>query len=309
MTDGEAGSGHGGDESEGRDPSDALLVAAHEIRLGILRALWDAENHALPFSELRRAVGVRDTGQFNYHLSKLDGRFVAHVDDRYELLYPGHRLVDAVQSGVFDREIDRRELAVEDTCRDCGSDLSFVYREFVGRVRCPDCDETVLAYPFDPGGFDGREDAAVVRAFDRRTRRYWRSTTDGVCLVCAGPTAVDLVDEATTLQALDRYDDHYAADQPVLAAVDCQHCSFYSYVPVGVTLLDHPGVVGALYDRGVDVTDRRLWDLPFVVDADRVAVVGSDPLRVAVTAGPDGDLTATLDEGASVVSVDGIDGE
>jgi hypothetical protein len=305
MADGES---DGGDDGGERDPADALLVAAHEIRLDILRALWAAESHALPFSDLRKAVGVRDTGQFNYHLSKLEGRFVAHVEDRYELLYPGHRLVDAVQSGVFDREIDRRELAVDGTCRDCGSDLAFTYREFVGRVRCPECDETVLGYPFDPGGFDGREDdAAVVRAFDRRTRRYWRSTTDGVCLVCAGPTEVTLVDEASTLQALDRYDDHYAADQPVLAAVDCQHCSFYSYVPVGVTLLDHPGVVGALYQRGVDVTDRRLWDLPFVVDADRVELVETDPLRVAVTAGPDADLTVTLDDTATVVSVEGID--
>jgi len=292
-----------------RDPADALLVAAHEIRLDILRALWDAESHALSFSDLRKAVDIRDTGQFNYHLSKLEGRFVAHVEDRYELLYPGHRLVDAVQSGVFDREIDRRELPVDSTCRDCGHDLVFTYREFVGRVRCPRCDETILGYPFDPGGFDGREDDdAVVRAFDRRTRRYWRSATDGVCLVCAGPTDVALVDEATTLQALDRYDDHYAADQPVLAAVDCQHCSFYSYFPVGVTLLDHPGVVGALYDRGVDVTERRLWDLPFVVDADRVDLVAEAPLRVVVTAGPDGDLPVTLDASASVVSVEGIDG-
>lgn len=304
MTDDDHGDGDAGGE---RDPADALLVAAHEIRLGILRALWEAENHALPFSDLRTAVGVRDTGQFNYHLSKLEGRFVAHVEDRYELLYPGHRLVDAVQSGVFDREIDQRELAVDSTCRDCGSDLVFTYREFVGRVRCPECDETVLAYPFDPGGFDGREaDDAVVGAFDRRTRRYWRSTTDGVCLVCAGPTEVALVDEASTLQALERYDDHYAADQPVLAAVDCQHCSFYSYVPVGVTLLDHPGVVGSLYELGVDVSERYLWDLPFVVDTDHVEVVETDPLRVAVTAGPDEDLTVTLDDTATVVSVEGI---
>jgi len=293
----------------GRDPADALLVAAHEIRLGILRALWRAENHALPFSDLRRAVGVRDAGKFNYHLSKLEGRFVTHVEDRYELLYPGHRLIDAVQSGVFDREIEDTEIAVAGACRDCDGDLVFTYREFIGRVRCRDCEETMLGYPFDPGGFAERDDeAAIVRAFDRRTRRYWRSGTDGVCLVCAGPTEVALVDEATTLQALDRYDDHYASDQPVVAAVDCQHCSFYSYVPVGVVLLGHPGVVGSLFRRGFDVRDRHLWDLPFVVDADRVTLAETDPKRVVVTATPAEKLAATVDETAIIAEVEGLVG-
>lgn len=94
------------DAAEDTDPADAFLIPAHEIRLGILEALWRAENHSLSFSELRKEVGVRDTGKFTYHLSKLTGRYVAHVEDRYELLYPGHRVVDAIQSGVFDAEVE-----------------------------------------------------------------------------------------------------------------------------------------------------------------------------------------------------------
>jgi hypothetical protein len=188
----------GDDASEDLDPAEAFLLTAHEIRLGILRALWRAENHSLSFSKLRKEVDVRDTGKFNYHLSKLDGRFVAHVEDRYELLYPGHRVVDAIQSGVFNQQVDREEIDLDGGCPDCGAPLAFIYEEFIARIRCRDCAETVLGYPFDPGGFAKRDDdAAVVRAFDRRTRRYWLSATDGVCPVCAGPTDVTLVDEAT----------------------------------------------------------------------------------------------------------------
>jgi hypothetical protein len=293
------------DGDDGADAADALSLVAHELRLEILRALWAAEGHSLSFSDLRSAVGVRDAGQFNYHLSQLTGRFVAHVEDRYELLYPGHRVVDAIQSGVFHRDLAGSEIDVSGTCPDCAGSLAFTYAEFIARIECPDCGETVLGYPFDPGGFEARDDAGVVRAFDRRTRRYWLSATDGVCPVCAGPTDARLVADATTLQALDRYDKHFASDQPALVATDCQHCSFYSYVPSGVVLLSHPAVVGALYDRGVDVREKRLWTLPFVVEADRVALAGADPLEVTVTAGPDDEpITATVGADASIRSLD-----
>ncbi len=293
------------DGDDGADAADALAVVAHELRLEILRALWAAEDHSLSFSALRTAVGVRDAGQFNYHLSQLTGRFVAHVEDRYELLYPGHRVVDAIQSGVFHSDRPVSEMDVAGACPDCRGALAFTYAEFIGRIECLDCGETVLGYPFDPGGFEGRENAGVVRAFDRRTRRYWLSATDGVCPVCAGPTDARLVSDATTLQALDRYDKHFASDQPALAATDCRHCSFYSYIPSGVVLLSHPAVVGALYDRGVDVRDERLWTLPFVVDADRVALASDEPRRVTITTGPDGALEATVGADATVESLDG----
>ena len=143
-----------------RTPADALQLVAHDSRLNILRALWDAENHSLPFSDLWRAVDVQDAGQFNYHLSKLEGRFLTHVDDHYELLYPGHRVVDAVQSGVFEEAADHPPVDCPGACPDCGGDLVFTYEDFLARVECTDCSRTVLGYPFDPGGFVGRDGEA-----------------------------------------------------------------------------------------------------------------------------------------------------
>jgi len=294
------------DDESDTDTAEAISVVAHEIRLGVLRALWDAENHSLRFSELRRAVGVRDTGKFNYHLSKLEGQFLVHVDDRYELLYPGHRVIDAIQSGVFEEAVADRSVPLSETCPDCDAQLAFTYEEFLARIRCQECPQTVLGYPFDPGGFAGREGEAVARAFDTRTRRYWLSATEGVCPVCAGPTDGGLVADATTLQALERYEHHYASDQPVLVSVDCDHCSFYSYVPSGILALGHPGVTGRLHDRGVDSRERPLWSFDCLVDADCVNLVATDPREVGVTVtagdGPNGHVT--VDETATVTGVE-----
>lgn len=288
------------------DPADALQLTAHEIRQKILRELWQADGHALSFSELRRRVGVRDSGKFTYHLSKLEGRFLAHADDRYELLYPGHRVVDAIQSGVFNERVDHEPIPLASACPHCDGELRFRYADYAGRVECPDCERTVVGYPFDPGGFAWPDEAGVVHTFDRRTRRYWLSAAEGVCLACGGPTDVTVTDDAAEMVGLDSYDEHYASDQPMLVATDCRHCSFFNNVPVGSVLLDHPGVVGRLYERGLDVRERYLWELAFVVDPGRVQVVGEDPRRVTVTAGTGLSgpaLRVTVDASGSITGI------
>ena len=64
------------------------------------------ENHfSLSLSELRKTVGERDSGSFTYHLSELQDHFVAKTDDGYELQYPGHRVLDAIQSSVFHEQV------------------------------------------------------------------------------------------------------------------------------------------------------------------------------------------------------------
>lgn len=71
---------------------DALDALASEHRIAILRALAEADEPA-SFSQLREEIGMRDTGQFNYHLSKLLGRFVRETAGGYELGHAGERVV------------------------------------------------------------------------------------------------------------------------------------------------------------------------------------------------------------------------
>jgi len=77
------------------DPPDALAVLGNEVRMSILRELADADQ-PLPFSDLRERVDIRDTGRFNYHLTKLCEYFVRQTEGGYELGHAGTRLIAAV---------------------------------------------------------------------------------------------------------------------------------------------------------------------------------------------------------------------
>jgi AcrR family transcriptional regulator len=83
-------------------------VLSNETRLAILPALWEtydphAERNAVPFSELRDRVGIRQGGQFNYHLEQLLGHFVRKGDDGYKLRQAARHVVQAVLSGTARR--------------------------------------------------------------------------------------------------------------------------------------------------------------------------------------------------------------
>jgi hypothetical protein len=292
------------------DPESAFLTLSNDLRLEILLALWEAPGFSLSFAELRKAVGERDSGTFTYHLSELVGHFVGETADGYELQYPGHRVLDAIQSGVFHQRGTVGPVALDSTCPDCDASLTFAYdTDYVGRVGCEACGERVLEWPFDPGGVADRTPRGVAAAFDRRTRLVWECALDGVCPFCAGRVERSLADETTSsgvcvgvLEDLDRYEEYFARDHPAVVSLDCRRCSFYSFVPVGVALLRSPAVTGRLWDRGLDVRTRPLWDLPFAVDAAAVTVRETDPTTVAVTATPpDGDpLVAHVDEALDV---------
>jgi len=292
------------------DAESAFMTLSHDLRLEILLALWDAPGFSLSFSELRKAVGERDSGSFNYHLSELVGHFVAETDDGYELQYPGHRVLDAIQSGVFHEQVTVGPLDLDADCRECGATLTFEYdTDFIGRVRCRDCGNRALEWPFDPGGIADRDSEAIVAAFDRRTRLVWACALDAVCPFCAGRIDrgfASRVHEHGTcvgvIEQLDRYDEYFARDHDAVVSVDCERCSFYSFIPVGVLLLSHPGVTGRLYEGGLDVQDTPLWDLDFVVNPAAITVTETDPMRVEITVS-DGDqpIAVAVDETFEVV--------
>ena len=293
------------------DAESAFMTLSHDLRLKILLALWNAPDFSLSFSELRKSVGERDSGSFNYHLSKLEGHFVAATDDGYELRYPGHRVLDAIQSGVFHDRAAIGPVALEEHCRACGAELTFEYgTDYIARVRCPDCGNRALEWPFDPGGTVDRDPEAVVAAFDRRTRLIWSCVLDGVCPFCAGRVDREFAgqpDERGTcvgvIEQLDRYDEYFALDHPVIVSTDCSRCSFYSFIPVGVVLLTRPKVAGRLCDAGIDVRETPLWDLGFVVDADAIVPRSTDPVRVEVSI-PDVDapLAFVVDDSLAVAA-------
>jgi hypothetical protein len=282
-------------------PEDAFALFGHDLRVSILLELGAADGRSLSFTGLRERVGERDSGKFNYHLSKLTGWFVGHdaETDEYRLLFPGHWVIDVIQYGVLHERDTVEDVSLPETCVDCGGQLRFdCDTHSAAQVRCRDCDRLLIGFPFNPGGLTGRDDREVVRAFDSRTRFAWQQAHDGVCPVCSGRVAAAFDDgDAPTFSA--------THDLPVLVTLDCEQCSFLANVPPGALLLRHPDVVAFLREGGIDPRERQLWDLPFVVDHDAVVVKSADPwrVRVRVTAG-ENERVATLDGDVSVTTVE-----
>lgn len=280
---------------------EAFRLFSHELRTGILLALWNAPEFRLSFSELQDEVGERDSGKFNYHLSKLVGQFVGHVDDEYELLYPGHRVIDAIRSGMLHRSAEIEPIDVSGECPACESSLEFEYSEYIVAISCSECDEPVLEFAFDPAGVVDRTPEEIVAAFDERTRSLWRLALAGVCPVCSGDVRIEPSKTAGRSADIE----HFGDTHPVVASLDCRQCSFYSFPPVGTALLAETDFVCTLSREGVDVHERRLWELDFIVDPSRTSVQSDDPWEIEISTGiGDGERRITLDEDLAVRSVD-----
>lgn len=272
-------------------PESAFKILSHDLRLDILLALWEAPGFSLSFSDLRRAVDERDSGSFSYHLSQLEGHFVAQTDDGYELQYPGHRVLDAIQSGVFHERTTLNPIPLSEECYRCGDEVMFTYdTEYIARITCPSCENRLLEWPFDPGGIAGRDPGEIVGAFDRRTRLFWSCAVDGICPFCTGRIhrsfASHVHEEGTcigVIEQLDRYDEYFARDHPALLSMDCEQCSFYSVLPTGVVLLTRPAILGDLTEAGHDVRATPLWGLGFIVDPAAITLESAEPMEVAVS--------------------------
>lgn len=294
----------GRNRSSETDPHEAFHLFGHELRLDILLALNDAEDYSLTFAELQSEVDERDSGKFSYHLSKLEGLFVEKIDGQYVLKHPGHRVIDASRSGAFHDSPDVGPLEVEGACPDCSGTPVFSYKDHIGTVACEECGSKLIEYPIDPGAFYNRPVEGGIDAFDRWVTATWRMASDGICFACAGHVHVSFTQTAAGPEYSDRYQDFFAADHPALLELDCQNCSFYSYIPASARLLDSPAVTRAVDKDVVDVRNSRIWELPFITDGECVEVLDTDPWKVLVRVPTsDGSIEVRLDDDVSVAAV------
>jgi hypothetical protein len=285
---------------------DAFRLFSHEIRIDILFALWDAPEFRLTFSQLKDEVDERDSGKFNYHLSKLVGQFVGHVGDEYELLYPGHRVIDAIRSGMLHQSAEIGTIELAAACPNCDCHLEFQYSANIGTVSCPQCDELVLEFAFDPGGVANRSPKEIIDAFEKRTRYIWSLALEGVCPICSGEIHV----EPSLTAGKSPKIDHFGDTHPVVISLDCEQCSFYSYPPAGMVLLDDLEVVSMLSSQGVDLQGLSLWEIDFIIDPACISLQSTDPFEIEVTTAMEGiERRITLDEDLSIRKIERDGGE
>jgi DNA-binding transcriptional ArsR family regulator len=251
------------------DPADAFGALADGTRVDILRALWEAEERTATFSELREAVGVADSGGFNYHLDKLAGNFVRRTDEGYELALAGRHVVGSLLQGAYTMTADLEPVPLDENCPACGSERELRYEDELARFVCLDC-ALEARFEVPPGvlaGYDRAELPAVVR---RYIRTRIRQVNDGFCYVCAGRTEPDL--ERERVPDID-------TDGPLwFVRYECRRCGAELAANLGTVLAENPHVAAFCQDH--DVEDGAMLRL---LGEGATELRGEDPLELAVT--------------------------
>lgn len=287
------------------DDTSPFDLAGNPTRMAILQALVAAsrEGTTPSFAELRRRAGVDDSGNFNYHLNKLRGRFVEQVDsgertDRsrgpadgqsgggYRLTYQGRAIVAPLLAGTYDSyELDSEP--VDADCQFCGQSLSVDYTDGVVRVRCPE--GHTFSHELPPGTAAERsvDDLLELTALAVRTdTRYVRL---GVCRLCQGRVDLTLMDSA-------------AEEVGRVFAGSCDRCGQEYHGPPAMFALTVPEVADFLRRHGDDPETRPFWEVPF---PDATTRIERDPVRVRTTFERAGEsVTVTFDATGSLLSAE-----
>lgn len=304
-------------DTVGHRAIEAFSVLGNETRLSILLALWEAyvpfgDANAVSFSKLRERLGRPDSGQFNYHLGKLEGYFVRKTDAGYHLTEAGHNIVQTViaGTGIHTPSFDSEE--VEKSCFRCGAPVEVTYEGEVTKVGCTECegwwdwwdfDGALVHFGFPPAGLEDRTPAEVLHATFAYQLHRAEMMMDGVCPTCGGRVRT----------ALDICDDHESTDgtcdacgTPFLGVVHwrCLTCKNAISGPSWAPLLTHPAVIGFYYEHGIELA-HSTWAGLDRGNAWQEELFSEDPPKLRFSVTLEGNqLSATVDETGAVVAVD-----
>lgn len=272
-------------------PEEAFAMLGNETRIEIIRILGEARGEPLSFSDLHGEVGIRDSGQFNYHLNQLVGSFVRRTDEgEYELSYAGARVVGAIFSGEFNRGASLGTFALESECVACATQLEATYEDEKVKIRCPGCDGLDTGFGFPPGGVEDRSPEELTNVFDRWLRSVFALVIDNICYNCAGSLTAGITDDS----------DYLHPDDPVCIEYVCDRCADSSTLSVSAYLYLLPEVVGFYYEHGVDLHAIEMWNARSFVDSD-ITIASRDPWRIEATLNyKDSQLSLTIEENLTI---------
>jgi DNA-binding transcriptional ArsR family regulator len=286
-----------GDHAEAAREAFALL--GHEIRLDILLALlseWRAaRTEPRSYSELMRAVGMEDSGKFNYHLQKLRGAYVRKVEDGYVPTASATALYRAVLATRPIAEPASLDFDVDASCPDCDGPLGATYEQDFLTVACRDCGSLAghFTYPFPSNGLADRTDEELLAAVARRAEHHVALARSGQCPFCAGTTEVSLRRE------------HLGDEDSHDVEITCGTCTFVVGVSLLFALDRAPKVTTALVALGIPVETYEKWTRP----TPAVEVRSGDSTETVLELEKAGrTATVVIDETLEVLSV-AVDGE
>lgn len=290
------------------DPADAFAALGNSIRVDILRAFLEHQQAAaatpvVQFSTLRRAVGLRDSGRFRYHLEQLRGAFVEKCDGGYRLTYAGSAVLTAIVDGTY-TDTDTEALGptpLDSACEFCEAAVSATYRDGVLTVSCEN-EHPLFVWALPP---NAAADASIEDLIELATTLAFQSyelVVDGTCSECYSSITPGFEFTGDTDDGDDTDD---TAGQSVRFTAACDACGAAWSVPVGFALLTHPEIERLYHRQGRPLRTQYWWELEPVTSAVELESSGTDPHRVQLSVDiGDATVRATLDETGSVAELE-----
>lgn len=191
------------------DTLEGFKLLGNETRLAILLALWESMDPEQPrteqtmqFSELRDRVGISDSGQFNYHLNELAGRFIEQSDAGYILTRPAENILRVIFAGTMSKSKSFENEPIDGRCTICGSSIVIDYDDNMLLYRCTNC-EGRYDLPGDPSGALSKTYRPPAGLIDRSPEEFHRkgvvwgrnkvlTTLKGVCPTCSGSVTANV---------------------------------------------------------------------------------------------------------------------
>lgn len=295
-------------------PDDAFAVLGNETRIDILRTLGESDE-PLSFSALRDRVGVRDSGQFSYHLDKLSGHFISKSDAGYALRAPGRRVVEAVLSGAVTETpaVDRE--GIKQACQLCGAPIEVRYHQEAVETFCTECggmwgghqtteDGYLGRKLLPPAGVQGRGPEAMYRAAWTWTALDLLTVAAGLCPSCSATldTMVEMCEDYHLNG--DRCaicGDRYA----VRLAVSCTNCIVELSGTLPMAVAANTALLDFLTDHGLNpVVPDSIAPVQRVFSDFDEEILSEDPVRVKLTFEVAGDsISLTVDDTLSVIDI------
>lgn len=281
---------------------EVFSLLAHEIRIDILLASlrqWQAV-HTEPqrYSELMRAVGIRDSGKFNYHLNRLRGAFVHKTEDGYVPTGAATALYRAVIAHRPTETVSRSAVTLDRHCLECESPLELSYERDFLTIECPTCEgeRHSITYPLPANAFEGRTDDELARMMYDRARAHISMARSGQCPECAGTTTRTIrLDTVNGTDGPIESDDSQDASRIMIS---CDTCRWEVRCGMLLALLPDARVAGGLAEVDVPVDTAFPWELP----TPTVQFVDDSEITLTIK-GPTGAVEVIIDYDLNIHSV------
>ena len=303
---------------------DAFKRVGDETRLAILLALWEAydpfaDENTLSFSDLHGRVDYDTSGNFSYHLQKLEGHFVESTSGGYRLKQAGHRLVRVIiaGSGLTDDRLSPSEIDLQ--CQLCGEPLAVTYEDEQLYTVCTECEGrfesgsekppgAIMGFAFDPAGLSRSSPEELFAASVVRAMGKFIMQMGGLCPDCSG--SVDSSIHICEDHESEGVCPNCGRRDEIQARWVCTTCKNAGHGPPGPNLALHPRVVAFYAERGLDIgydtnDFRNIVRMLEAMSEHEQEVVSTDPVRVRVTIRYGGDqLRVIVDESMTIVEVE-----